>query len=79
MKREIENEISLSVRYFIIALIAELAAGAALFPYQQGNDINIAGYFELKVLPHLVAWFIAFVFLCAGWMLLVLLRVRRSN
>lgn len=79
MKKEIENEISLSVRYFLIALTAELAAGAALLPNQPGNDINIVGYFELKMLPHLLAWFIAFVLLCAIRMATIVFRMRARH
>ena len=79
MKKEIMNEISLSLRYFFIALMAELAAGAALLPNQKGNDVNIAGYFELEMLPHLLAWFIAFVLLCAIWVTILLLRSPRKH
>jgi hypothetical protein len=81
MTDETKRELGAWLQYFLIALAAELGAWIALFPNQPGSDINIAGYFELKVEPHLYAWFVIFLVLCAVRITIksISKRARRTN
>lgn len=65
MIKDTKDDLVTWAQYFLIALLAELAAGMALLPYQQGNDINIYGYFQKTVQPHLYMWFVIFMTLSA--------------
>jgi hypothetical protein len=65
MTKDTKDDLVTWVQYFLIALLAELAAGMASLPYEQGNDINIYGYFQKRVQPHLYVWFIIFLTLSA--------------
>jgi hypothetical protein len=63
MRSETKTELSTWAQYFLIALLAELGAGMALFPHQQGSDINLYGYFQKRVEPHLYVWLLIFMIL----------------
>jgi hypothetical protein len=61
MTDDTRRELRVWTQYFLVSLIAELGASVATFPNQPGNEINLAGYFDLRVLPHLYAWLLIFV------------------
>lgn len=77
MKKVTKDDLVAWVQYFFIALLAELAAGMALLPYQQGNDINVYGYFQKTVQPHLYIWLIVFMILSA--LRFFILLISRKN
>jgi|GEM_PF-6660403 len=66
MTSQTKSRLVVWTQYFLIALIAEWGAGMALFPHEPGNDINLQGYVQKKVLPHLFWWFLIFMFLSAA-------------
>lgn len=66
MRSETKNDLLTWAQYFLIALLAELGAGMALFPSQPGSDINLYGYFQKRVEPHLYTWLVIFLALSSA-------------
>ena len=61
MTNETKKDMRAWTQYFVIALIAEVGAGIALMPIEEGNDIGVYGFFQANVQPHLYIWFIIFM------------------
>jgi hypothetical protein len=59
--QQTKSSLAVWVQYLLIAFIAEWGASMALFPYEPGNDINLHGYIQKEVVPHLFWWFIIFM------------------
>ena len=63
MAKKISINISGWMVNFVLGLAAVFGTEVALFPNEPGNDINLYGYYQVRILPRLLWWSIIFIVL----------------